>query len=115
MDLLMAHLRQWIFYGLIFVNGSSTGRVYLHTYVGHRYKDDIILAVSGNRVGTLKKWRRRIGVDLANDKGSHHRVVSCVENWDINALKSAEVHVFLSRVEPDFVGSDVSDRRNNYT
>src|SRR5215471_11728140 len=99
---------------VIFVDGSSTGRVYLHARIGYRYKDEIVLAVSGNRVGSLT-WRGRIGVDLANDKGVDQRVVCGVENWDPNGLKSAEVHVFLSRVEPDFVGSDVSDRRQNFT
>src|SRR5215831_13050386 len=71
---------------IIFVDGSSARRVYLHTCIGHRYKDDIILAVSSNRVGSLT-WRGRIGVDHAHDKGGHHRVVSRVENWHVNAQK----------------------------
>jgi len=74
---------------IIFVDGSSTCRVYLHTHVGHRYKDETVVVVSGNRVGSLT-WRGRSGVDLANNKGGHHRVVVRVENWDVNGLKSAK-------------------------
>src|SRR5215471_21015177 len=109
----------------ILVDRSPTVGEYLHAYVGDRDKNQVVLAVRGDRVGGFARRRRRWRweVDEADKKARYEPEVIGIDDRDVRRQfaggawqdRTAKVHPLLPWIEPDLVAANAGDGRQDIT